>query len=434
MSLKGERVVDHREMILTLHSERLTSLESLEQFLAGTAGLAPEVVEATEHKRQQHVAMVLQRFGYRTLRRAQKGLVIRYLLHTSGYSRQHLTRLIARFCAGVPLGQRRPPTCGFNRRYTAADVRCLAQLDAVHENLSGAATRHLCQRAAQVYGDARYARLATISVAHLYNLRRTRDYRQARGHWEPTRPSRTVSIALRQAPQPEGRAGFIRIDSVHQGDHDGTKGVYYIDAVDCVTQWQVVACCERISEAFLLPVLEQMLAGFPFRIRGVHSDNGSEYINARVAKLLDKLHAEFTKSRPRHSNDNALVEAKNGVVIRRTFGYAHIPQHHAQRINAFCSTHLVPYLNLHRPCLFPQRTTDAKGKVRITYPPDLVRTPLEKLQSLPAKARSLKPGVTLTRLLTQARAISDNDAAAQLQKARNALFATLHRRTATQAA
>lgn len=214
----------------------------------------------------------------------------------------------------------------------------------------------------------------------------------------------------------------------------GVKGVYYINAVDCVTQWQVVACCERISEAFLLPVLEQMLACFPFRIRGVHSDNGSEYINARVACLLDKLNAEFTKSRPRHSNDNALVEAKNGVVIRRTFGYAHIPQKHAQPINAFCAEHLVPYLNLHRPCLFPKHTTDAKGKIRTTYPPNLVQTPLEKLQSLTREAQGFKPGITLPDLLMQAKAISDNDAAAQLQKARAALFATIHRRTATQAA
>src|SRR3546814_8499862 len=145
--------------------------------------------------------------------------------------------------------------------------------------------------------DARYQRLARISVSHLYNLRQSLVYRQRRGVWHGTRPSRAVSIALRKPPQPDGRAGFIRIDSVHQGDYDGVKGVYYIDAVDSVTQWQVVGCCERIPEAYPFPVLEQMLACFPFRIRGVHTDNGSEYINGRVAHLLDKLNAEFTKSR-----------------------------------------------------------------------------------------------------------------------------------------
>lgn len=421
-------------MILTLHTDRLTTLSSLEQFLAGTAGLDPQPAATTEAGRQTHVLAVLRQFHYVTLPRGHKGLVLRYLLHTSGYSRQHLTRLIARYRKRAPLGQRKPPTQGFNCRYTEDDVVNLAKLDAAHENLSGPATRHLCERAWTVYHDARYQRLATISVAHLYNLRQRQRYRQTRGHWEPTRPSRNVSIALRQPPRPAGRAGFIRIDSVHQGDYDGAKGVYYIDAVDCVTQWQVVACCERISEAFLLPVLEHMLAGFPFAICGVHADNGSEYINFRVAALLKKLHAEFTKSRPLCSNDNALVEAKNGVVIRRTFGYAHIPQHHAQRINRFCADSLVPYLNFHRPCLFPQRTTDAKGKTRTTYPTALVQTPLEKLQSLSPQDQGLKPDITLQSLLTQAKATSDNDAAAQLQKARSALFATLHRRSTTQAA
>ena len=107
---------------------------------------------------------------------------------------------------------------------------------------------------------------------------------------------------------------------MHQGDYDGIKGVYYINAMDCVTQWQVVACCERISEAFLLPVLEQMLACFPVPYPKVQANNGGEHINRRAAVLLDKLNAGLTKSRPGHSNDNALVEAKNGVVIRRTFG------------------------------------------------------------------------------------------------------------------
>ena len=52
-----------------------------------------------------------------------------------------------------------------------------------------------------------------------------------------------------------------------------------------------------------------MLAQFPFRILGFHSDNGSEFINYKVAELLNKLLIEQTKSRPRRSNDNGLVEA-----------------------------------------------------------------------------------------------------------------------------
>ena len=94
-----------------------------------------------------------------------------------------------------------------------------------------------------------------------------------------------------------GKPGFVRVDSVHQGDSPNGKGLYHINAVDTVTQWQVVGCCETISEAHLLPVLA-LLHQFPFRIRGFHSDNGSEFLNYKVQKLLNKLLVEqFTKSR-----------------------------------------------------------------------------------------------------------------------------------------
>ena len=232
----------------------------------------------------------------------------------------------------------------------------------------------------------------------------------------------------------KGRAGFIRIDSVHQGDQDGVKGVYHINAVDCVTQWEVVATCEKISEAYLLPVLAEMLAAFPFTILGVHADNGSEYINHRVAAMLDKLNAELTKSRPRRSNDNALAETKNGAVVRKFLGYSHIPQRFAAQVNDFCRDYLNPYLNLHRPCLFAQERTDARGKVTKRYPQHLVQTPLEKLTSLSPEYRNLRPDVALQALQRQADAMSDNEAADRLQKARTALFESINRRLSRSAA
>ena len=420
-------------MVIDMNEERLASIEALEQFLAGTAGVAPRVCGG-EAERQGHVQRVLRRFGYAGLSRAHKGVVVRYLQHTSGYSRQHLVRLIGRFLEHAPLGQRRGPVAGFRRRYTDADVLLLAHTDALHDTPAGPAARRLFERAWTVYGDRRYERLAHISVAHLYNLRGTDRYRNARVHWQRTRAGKAVAIGVRRAPQPEGRAGFIRIDSVHQGDRDGVKGVYHINAVDCVTQWEVVACCERISEAYLLPVIEQLLDAFPFRILGLHADNGSEYINHRLAALLTKLNAQFTRSRPRHSNDNALAETKNGVVVRKFLGYSHIPQRFAAPVNAFCREHLNPYLNLHRPCLFAEERTDEHGKVRRRYPQRLVQTPLEKLASLSPKQRNLRDGITLEQLQARARALSDNEAAERLQKARSALFESINRRLARSAA
>lgn len=112
------------------------------------------------------------------------------------------------------------------------------------------------------------------------------------------------------------------MDTVHQGDLEAVKGVYHINAVDEVTQWQVMGAATQIGEQWLIPVLEVILAQFPFRIRSFHSDNESEFINHTVARLLNKLLAEQTKSRPRDPNDNGLVESKNGAIIRKHMGMA----------------------------------------------------------------------------------------------------------------
>ena len=150
---------------------------------------------------------------------------------------------------------------------------------------------------------------------------------------------------------------------MHQGDQDGAKGVYHINAVDIVTQWELVASVELISEAFLLPVVALLLDGFPFVIRGFHSDSGGEFVNHETARLLEKLRVEFTSSRPRQTNDNALAESKNGAVIRKIMGYSHIPQHYASH-QSLLYRQLNPYLNFHRPCYFAVDKIDAKGKIR----------------------------------------------------------------------
>src|SRR5208283_150555 len=139
---------------------------------------------------------------------------------------------------------------------------------------SGPATRRILEREFQVYGRPEYERLATISAGHLYNLRRSRRYRERRLNYTKTRPT-AVQIGERRKPQPQGQPGFLRLDTVHQGDQPGggAKGVYHINAVDEVTQWQVAASTPRISEAYLEPVLENLLRQFPFRIQGFNSDN-----------------------------------------------------------------------------------------------------------------------------------------------------------------
>ena len=371
------------------------------------------------------VSQMLCHQEYFGLLRSSKGLVRRYLEKMTGRSRAQITRLITQYREGGEVKAKRYRRRRFPRRYTGADIELLAQVDEAHDTLSGPATAKILQRECYEFGDARYERLATLSVAQLYRLRQSQTYRKQHIVYQATRPS-PVAIGERRAPDPAGRPGYLRVDTVHQGDLDGTKGVYHINAVDEVTQWQVVGATPQISEAWLIPVLEAMLDQFPFRIRGFHSDNGSEFINHTVARLLNKLLVEQTKSRPHHSNDNGLVESKNGAVIRKHMGYVHIAAEHATAIQTFYGTYFNPYLNFHRPCGQPEVVISAKGKRKRVY--RWYATPWEMLRRLPGIASYLKPDVTIAALDEQAGRLSDTQAAEQMQAAKRKLFTSFHQR------
>ncbi len=407
--------------------EDLTTIDQLVDFLSGTQAVAFSVI-SDKDACYRWIQAELVKFRYLKLSRQGKGVVIRYLMKISGYSRQQLTRLIAQYRKTGRLRRRQRTVSGFKLKYSEKDIRLLAEMDERHDTPCGPAVKKLCERAYEVFGQTEYTALASISVSHLYNLRKSTAYTRHRRHFEKTQP-RPSKIGERRKPQPNGQPGYIRIDTVHQGDLDKHKGVYHINAVDEVTQFEVVCSVEKISERYLIPALEQLLETFPFTVLGFHSDNGSEYINKRVAELLEKLLIEFTKSRSRHSNDNALAESKNGAVVRKLFGYSHIPQRWAPLINDFNQQYLNPYINFHRPCFFPETTTDHKGKQRKIYRYETMMTPYDKLKSLPNAKDYLKPGISFEILDKVAHQISDNQAADQLQKARQKLFKTIHGRT-----
>ena len=369
------------------------------------------------------IEYILKAQQYRRLSKGQKGTVRGFLAKVTGLSRAQITRWIRRWRDTRRVQRKaahRPPV---RRRYTAADIAALAELDAAHQDLSGPAVRHLCQRAWTVFGDQAFQRLAKISASHIYNLRRSAAYRQIRVRVEHTQ-ARQVSIAERRKPDPQGRPGYVRVDTVHQGQYDGQPGVYHINAVDTVTQWEVVGCTETISERHLIPVLEAMLHQFPFRILGFHCDNGSEFLNRTVVKLLNKLLVEeFTKSRAYRTTDNALVEGKNGAVVRKHIGYGAIAAEHAEDFQKYYTAHLNPYLNFHRPCGYATIATNPRGKRTRTYPHQDYRTPYEKLTSLTDWHKQLKEGISEHRLSAQAQRMSDTEAAQRMQKAKLALLA-----------
>ena len=407
-------------MNITMQNIERLRLDQILEFVEGSGSIgfsAPkrEVV-------YEFIEVVLKSQQYRRISRGEKGIVRRFLVKMTGLSRAQLTRWIGRWMKTRRV-QRKPdrrPT--FPRRYTAADITLLAGVDAAHEDLSGPAARRVMQREHEVYGKVEYERLAGISVSHIYNLRHSKVYGNQRVGMHHTQ-ARQVGIGERRKPDPRGRPGYLRVDTVHQGNHDGQAGVYHINAVDTVTQWEVVGCVEGISERYLMPVLEAMFHQCPFFILGFHCDNGSEFINHVLARLLEKLLIEFTKSRAYRSTDNALVEGKNGAVIRKHIGYGAIGAEHAEAFQKFYTAQFNPYLNYHRPCGFATIHILPKGKRQRRYSADNYRTPYEKLVSLPKWEQYLKPGITASMLHQQAMRRSDTEAARELQKAKLVLLA-----------
>jgi len=422
MNLYRYGVIYDWNMRLNMNDKQLRTLEQVKQFIANSRGIEFNGISMRE--KYHWIEEVLRRFKYQWLKKAGKGVIRQYVQKVTGYSRSQVNRLVWLYQRSGKIMVTAYRRHRFPQKYTAAEVALLAMTDELHGWLSGPATKRILEREYRVYGHGQFENLAGISVAHIYNLRRRR--RDRGKHFTLTR-SVTSRIGERTRPEPQGQPGHIRVDTVHQGDQEGRKGVYHINAVDEVTQWEIVASVSRIAEYDLAPLLERILNQFPFQIRGFHSDNGSEYVNRVVAKLLNRLLIRFTRSRPRHSNDNGLVESKNGAVLRKNLGYQHIPQSCANLLNSFHRDNLNPYINFHRPCFFPVATIDLKGKVKKKYPYEKIKTPYEKLKSLPQVETYLRPGITLDKLDAIANQMSDNEFAERMVKARSKLFEQTNR-------
>lgn len=408
-------------MISMFNPSQFGTFEEIENFLTLSGNLILDY-SLSRGERVQWVRDRLVRFKYRRLRRAQQGIFRQFLSRVSGYSAAQLSRHIHAYRLGEPLRQLQSRHC-FPSTYTERDRELLAEVDNATCRLSGNLTAQFCIDQFNA-GDPRFIRLKNVSCATVYRLRKSKHYEMYSVTVEKTKPTQ-VAIGERRKPEPNGIPGFLRVDTVHQGDFDKEKGVYHINFVDEVTQWEVVIAVEHISESVLEEVLKIALLLFPFRILNFHSDNGSEYINKTVAILLNKLLIRQTKGRPRHSNDNGLVETKNGAIIRKEMGHWHIPGVFAARINVFYRDHFIVFLNYYRPCHFPERTTLKNGKVIVRYRRKDCMTPYKKLQSLLNWQKYLRSGITPAELQRQASTKTPLQAAQEKSKAKRQLFSVI---------
>lgn len=393
----------------------LNKISDLEKFTDGV----PEKTFTWSNKKETYewVKNTLNTFAFRKLKKKERGKIRKYVQKVTGYSVSQISRLVEKYLLGnlmiIPYKRN-----SFTSQYSPTDIALLCVTDNAHSRLNGNATKKILQREYEEFDHKEYRNIGKISVSHLYRLRATRTYVSKSLTYTQTQAVKR-NIGERRKPEPNGSPGYIRIDTVHQGDMDAAKGVYHINSVDEVTQWQIVGAVEKISEAYLEPILLLMIKQYPFIIYEFHADNGSEYINRTVVELLNKLLIKLTKSRSRKSNDNALVESKNGSVIRKHMGYFYIHQKYAPQINDFYVQYFNPYLNFHRPCGFATMTTDRRGKQKKKY--DLYQTPYEALKKVTAVG-FLKPGVSFAQLEAIAKQYSDNECATIMEKEKQKLF------------
>lgn len=398
-------------MKITMNDSRISSIAQLKAFVNNSKKL--EFKLETIEDKYELINKTVRKFKYFKLRKKDKHIVRIYLKRFTGYHKAQLNRLIKKASQGK-LERKKYQRDHSYHKYSKDDIKLLEETDALHRRLNRLATKEILRREVEVFGHNEYTNIAQLSPSHIDNLRKTNDYRQ---FWVNGTKPREISIGKTQKPEPNGQPGSIRVDTVHQRD------VYYINAVCEVTQWEVVVCIPQISERYLLPALIRLLKQFPFKIFNFHSDRGSEFINHIAAKLLNKLLIEQTKSRSRHSNDNALVEGKNGSVIRKNMGYTHINFKAAQAITDFLEEYFNPYLNYHRPCLYvTQERIDNKGRIHQIY--GQATTPYEKLKEIcqNLKRNFLKEELSFKHLDKIAYRESDNEFVLKMRKQETKLF------------
>lgn len=402
-----------------MNDSHIVSIAQIKSFLKINSAIKFKAVSKRE--KYEWIDNVLTKFRYLGLSKKEKGVVRNYIAKMTGLSQSQTDRIIAKKRKFGKVFLNSTERHCFPRRYGPADIGLLIKTDNSHNRLSGPATKKILEREHNVFGKTEYSKIGEISSSHIYNLRETRQYISHSLTIKKTNPSK-VPIGERRKPDPQGKPGYLRVDTVHQGDLDKEKGIYHINIADEITQWEIVGSAEKISEYCLEPLLKDLISQFPFKIINFHSDNGSEYINKRVVKLLNKLLVRQTKSRARHCNDNALIECKNGAVIRKNMGYRHIPRRFASAVNQFYKTYLNIYLNFHRPCGFATITVDKKGKQKKIYKQENYQTPYERLKSLKNAEQYLKQNISFEMLDKIAYEFSDNDFAEETQKAKDELF------------
>jgi len=338
-------------------------------------------------RESRHEVIEKMRRGYAETGRQGKTQVIDQAVELTGYDRDYVRQLLKR---GVP---RKDPTrhrAGRGRTYKhsvldavvmAADATgwiCSKRLVAALPDLipalekEGALTLTPSQR-------EQVLRLSARTIDR--RLAVERRARRPRG-LVTTRPGSLLrsQIPIRTVtPQADESPGFLEIDLVAHGGASGAgEYLYTLTAVDSATGWTECAALRNKRQFSVVQALHDIRQRFPFPIRGLDCDNGSEFLNAVMVRYCTWRGWTLTRSRSYHKNDQAHVEEKNGSLVRQLIGYERYEGIPAAEQMTLVYSLLHSYFNYYLPTLKLERKERVGSRVHKHYGPPL--TPYRRAQ------------------------------------------------------
>ena len=240
---------------------------------------------------------------------------------------------------------------------------------------------------------AKLLRISAASIDRLLRTERRKQELRGRGGTKPGTllkkqiPLRTFSVWNEQRP------GFVEIDRV---GHDGglVQGDYLqtLDMTDIYSGWTEVQAVPNKAQVWVFAALKELRERLPFPLRGIDSDNGSEFINADLLQYCQQQRLTFTRSRPYRKNDNCYVEQKNYTMVRRHVGYQRLAGSEQLALVNKLYEYLRLYTNYFQPLMKLKSKERHGSQVKKTY--DVAQTPYQRLQQSPdlsgASKRRLK--------------------------------------------
>lgn len=278
---------------------------------------------------------------YAKATRAEKQAILDHLCAVNGWHRDHARKALRRAAAGPP-APRRPRDPAYT--YGPEVIEALRFCWAVQDGPTGkrlAPVMALLVESLRRHGeltvsDAVAGQLVRMSAATIdRRLAPDRAQLVLKGR-SMTKPGTLLKSQIpikTWAEWNDQTPGFCEVDLVgHDGGDNNGVFCWSLTVSDVATGWTEVRTVRSKGERVVADALQQIQLALPFHLAGIHSDNGSEFINHHLLRWCDTRQITFTRGRPNHKNDNAHVEQKNWSIVRRCAGYFRYDTPREQRL------------------------------------------------------------------------------------------------------